>query len=289
MREGRPSTTAAAVALARGVARIAPAAAGLAGDPMAEMMLTGLPAALLRAVQAASGLPGLSAALSAISLGLVDHIALRTDAIDRALLAGLAAGARQLVILGAGLDARAFRVDALADVVAFEVDHPATQAYKRARARAQAPRAREVRFVSVDFERQRLGDELAAAGHDPSIPTFWIWEGVTPYLYPDAIHATIAAVRARSAASSRLATTYLEPEIARYGRSLALAGRAIVEIVGEPLRGIVSPADIAGWLGEHGLTVLDDSGPPDWARRAGFGSLRARTLPLRERLVVAGI
>ena len=131
MREGRPSTTAAAVALARGVATIAPPAPGLAQDPMAEVLLTGLPAALLRALQRAPPLPGLGATLSAVSLGLVDHIALRTQAIDLALLAGLAAGARQLVILGAGLDARAYRIDALDDVVAFEVDHPATQAYKR--------------------------------------------------------------------------------------------------------------------------------------------------------------
>ena len=136
-----------------------------------------------------------------LSLGMVDHVSLRTAAIDDSVSASVAAGCEQLVILGAGLDGRAWRLEALRDVEVFEVDHPATQAEKRRRVARLAPRAREVRFVAVDFERQRLADRLAAAGHDATRATCWIWEGVTPYLVAPAIESTLHDIGDRSASN----------------------------------------------------------------------------------------
>src|SRR6266576_3103389 len=77
----------------------------------------------------------------------------------------------QLVILGAGLDGRAWRMTELAGADVFEVDHPASQQDKRERAGDLRPLARSLRYVPVDFTRDRLDVALAAAGHQQSVPT----------------------------------------------------------------------------------------------------------------------
>ncbi len=102
------------------------------------------------------------------------------DALDRA----LAAGTRQYVILGAGLDSFAWRQPAAAAAATiYEVDHPDTQRWKRARlAEAALTIPRNLRFVPVDFTRQDPGAGLAAAGFDRRAPAFFTWVGVSYYL-----------------------------------------------------------------------------------------------------------
>src|ERR1019366_6073661 len=169
MREGKPSFTAAAVAAARGIARVDPLAMALVGGPLSFVMRVG------RVGKAPAAVVNLA------TLGLVDHIEMRTLAIDAALREATEAGVRQLVVLGAGLDARAWRMPELAGTHVFEVDHPSTQAYKRARVGERSPAAKDVTFVAVDFAKDSLLDAMQGAGHDATAPTFWLWEGVTPY------------------------------------------------------------------------------------------------------------
>lgn len=103
------------------------------------------------------------------------------------LTASVARGVDQYVILGAGLDTSAHRGIVPAKVTTFEVDHPNTQAWKfECLQSAQIPLSSSVRFVSVDFERQELGAELAAAGFRLDRPAFVSWLGVVPYLTKDA-------------------------------------------------------------------------------------------------------
>src|SRR5262249_31926837 len=139
---------------------------------------------------------------------MADLLALRTMAIDAAVRDAVAGGARQAVILGAGLDGRAFRMPELAGIDGFEGDHPATQAAKPAPAAAPPATARSLQFVAVDFERDALADRIAAAGHRPGEPTVWIWEGVVMYLRDEAVRATLAAIAARSAPGSTLVVQY---------------------------------------------------------------------------------
>jgi methyltransferase (TIGR00027 family) len=124
---------------------------------------------------------------------MADLMALRTAAIDLGVRDAIAAGATQLVILGAGYDGRAWRMRELAGVKVFEVDHPATQNDKRAHLAKLPPATGIVTFVSIDFERESLGAALDRAGHDRSSPTCWIWEGVVMYLTRDAMRATSLA------------------------------------------------------------------------------------------------
>lgn len=273
------------VALLRGVASTARAPFRGVHDPLAASLLPRpigrLPALLGRAPTAARWLSG----------GLLDHVALRTAAIDDevrtaiAERAGPRSGSRQLVILGAGLDARAYRMPELGSAVVFEVDHPATQAQKRERLGDRAPTARDVRFVAVDFAADDLDARLDEAGHDRRAPTIWIWEGVMPYLPIEAARATLAIVSARSAEGSTLLLTYLTPEHVRVpSRLLPIVQRAFA-VLGEPLRTPLPTPTMHALLVAHELTPVRDTGSPDWAR----AHLRAArpVLEITERLVVS--
>jgi len=181
----------------------------------------------------------------------------RTIVIDDAVRA---ARSEQLVILGAGLDGRAWRMPELAGVTVFEVDHPDSQREKRARAAALTPAARDIRFAAVDFERDSLEAALAAAGHEATKTTTWIWEGVVMYLERPAIEATLAVVQRRSAPGSRLVVAYHRP-----GFRVRLLG-LLLRRIGEPLRSAFTPAQMSALLGTYGFQVVADA---DLATHAG--------------------
>lgn len=189
-----------------------------------------------------------------------------------------------MVVLGAGLDARAYRMGALAEAVVFEVDHPATQAFKRERA-GRLPRvAREVRFVGVDFERDDLGERLGASGHDPTRPTTWIWEGVTPYLTEDAVDATLGVVEARSAEGGALVMTYGTPDLESVPRAFRPLVLPAFRLLGEGLRGLVTRERAHALVRAHGFDVTADEGMGELARRYG---MREPHLVIPERVLVA--
>ena len=179
------------------------------------------------------------------------------DALARAVRAGVT----QYVLLGAGLDSFGYRDGPLAGRVrVFEVDHPASQEFKRAAlaaARVEVPDS--VRYVPADLARDPLIQCLAAAGFDASAPAMIAWLGVTMYLTAQAVAETLAAV-ARLAPGTELIADYLLPEGARdeagalYG---ALVAQASAE-QGEPWRSYFTPDQMA-----------------DLAGRAGFGAVRA--------------
>jgi len=158
----------------------------------------------------------------------------------------------QVVILGAGLDGRAYRMPELAHSVVFEVDHPDSQRDKRARIAPLTRAASEVRFVPVDFAQDSLDDALRAAGHDPERPTVWIWEGVVMYLTPAQVEATLEVVARRSARQSRLVTLYHSP-----AWMLHLVGY-LVRRLGEPLRSTFEPEVMRALLEKHGFVVFRD-------------------------------
>jgi methyltransferase (TIGR00027 family) len=182
----------------------------------------------------------------------------RTVAIDDAVRAH---PSPQMVILGAGLDGRAWRMPELAGVTVFEVDQPATQQDKRDRAAGLS--GIPPTFVPVDFGRDQLGEALATAGHRADRATTWIWEGVVPYLTEAEVAATVTALSARSAPNSRLIVNFQIPATsARLGR---LAARALMASTGrpsvwakEPWRSTWTSAAMAGLLARHGYAVTQD-------------------------------
>jgi methyltransferase (TIGR00027 family) len=191
--------------------------------------------------------------------GCAEVIIPRTVAIDDAVRAH---PTPQLVILGAGLDGRAWRMPELATATVFEVDQPASQQDKRDRASA-LPGA-PPRFVPVDFTRDSLAGALAAAGHRAEAATTWIWEGVIPYLTPADVSATLAAVASLSAEGSRLIVNFQTPSLtAALGRVLARAmsvtsGKAS-PWAGEPRRSAFTPQALAALVSTHGFAVTTDT------------------------------
>ncbi len=122
-------------------------------------------------------------------------IAMRTRLAEDALAAAVADGTTQLVVLGAGLDTFGYRSPYGAGLRVFEVDYPATQAWKRERLREAGIAAPDwVRYVPVDFERETLAEGLAGAGFDEGKAAFFTWLGVVPYLTEEAIWTTLGFV-----------------------------------------------------------------------------------------------
>lgn len=120
----------------------------------------------------------------------------RCKFIDDVMSSELDVGLDELVLLGAGLDSRPYRfADRLGGLRVFEVDHPASQATKRARLhRLFGEEPRSVRFVPVDFNRDDLVTEMTRAGHDERAATLFIWSGVSPYLSEAAVTAVLTWV-----------------------------------------------------------------------------------------------
>jgi len=212
----------------------------------------------------------------------------RTVAIDDAVRA---ASARQLVILGAGLDGRAWRLPELADTVVFEVDHPASQQAKRARAAGLRMTARQVRFVPVDFAHDDLDLRLAEAGHDPAAPTLWIWEGVVPYLTGAEVRATLAVVARRSAPASQLVIAYVTPSVVRFlGRWLSrlLLRSGGRDVLGEePQRSFFRAPGMRALLGEYGYLVIHDRDLVEIARSLSADTASMGPFPRAGRIVLA--
>jgi len=186
MKEGRASQTAELVCMARAVAHAAQLVPQF-NDPTAMLLLPEEGRQRVEGFFSHDTPKGFRAAFRHQHLDrLAKLMVARTVAIDEFVRRG---PVEQIVILGAGLDGRAWRMPELSESIVFEVDHPDSQRDKRARFGALTQTAREVRFVSVDFVRQKLDVALSAAGHDPQQPTAWIWEGVVMYLTPPQIDA----------------------------------------------------------------------------------------------------
>ena len=178
-------------------------------------------------------------------------------------LAGVAATGEpvQYLVLGAGLDTFGLR-NPHPQVRVFEVDHPATRAWKRERlgaARLALPP--ETRLIPVDFERQSLEQELLGAGFAFQTTTVTAWLGVVPYLTREGFAAT-CRVLARLTAGSQVIFDYGQPrEVLPLREQLmrdSLAAR--VAQVGEPFRLFFTPQELARVLGGFGLRVVDDLG-----------------------------
>jgi methyltransferase (TIGR00027 family) len=277
MRDAHASQTSAAVAAARALAHHHKLVDGF-DDPFGVRLLPPPWNQLVAALLAdGRGMRLLRAPLAPLLRMAAGYIALRARALDEAIFR--APPTAQVVILGAGLDTRAWRLPALAGRDLYEVDHPATQSAKEARLGSlPPPRARRAP-VAVDFTRDALAERLSAAGHDAAHPTVWIWEGVVMYLPEGAIRATLSVVQARSAPGSVLGLSYLG------GGPVRALLQPTVALLGEPLRSELSAGAVSALLQEYGATVLVDWSEAEQAERW----LRSGKLPfdVPERVALA--
>lgn len=172
----------------------------------------------------------------------------------------VARGATQYVILGAGLDTFAYRNPFGSALRVFEVDHPATQAWKQmCLATAGIALPASLTFAPVNFETQSLRDGLAAAGFDFGKMTFFSWLGVVPYLTRAAALATFDFIAAMPAGSG-VVFDYARPRASlRFLERIAFD--ALVRRVakaGEPFQLFFDRAELANELRARGFTSIED-------------------------------
>lgn len=262
MRKGSESRTAIWVAAWRGLAAFDRPV--VSRDPVAKQLV---PWPWRAALEVAEHLPRTTRAMLGLanlaSGGLSRHVPFRTRAIDDAVQEEHARGTRQLVLLGAGLDGRAHRLEALAQSTVFEIDHPSSQARKRQAASSLRSCAREIRYVPVDLTTGDLGAALGRAGHASGERTVFVWEGVTMYLQRPAIEATLAALARLAAPGSCLLVTYYctDPP------PLAPLVQPFFALVGEPLLTRLAPGQMRALLGAHGFALDSDEGADEWGER----------------------
>jgi len=252
MIEAQPSRTALRVALRRAAHQVHDARPLVFDDPLAVKILGPEFAEEIKRTPAAERRP-FSAALRAF---MVCRARFAEDVLAEGVLAD---GVRQYVVLGAGLDTFAYR-NPLTEVRVFEVDHPATQAWKRELLKAAGIAApATMQFVAVDFETMSLRQELLRAGFDFSVPAAVAWLGVVPYLTAEAFAATMRVLE-RMAPESSLVFDYSQPrEVLSPVEQLMLDSlSARVAMAGEPFQLFFTPEQLAEEMEHYGWRVVED-------------------------------
>jgi methyltransferase (TIGR00027 family) len=241
MEEARPSRTALRVALRRAAHQLYDAKPLVLDDPVAVAILGETYTEELKRTPTHPNRRA-SAALRAFLVA-------RSRYAEDKLADAVAEGMTQYVLLGAGLDTFAHR-NPYPQLRVFEVDHPATQQWKRellATTRFSDPA--NLTYAPVDFESQALEKQLEIAGFDFSAPAFFAWLGVVPYLTIEAFRATIGFIASRGRGSG-LVLDYAQPRSSLpFLEQLALDSLAArVKLAGEPFQLFFKPAEIAGEL-----------------------------------------
>jgi methyltransferase (TIGR00027 family) len=196
-------------------------------------------------------------------------LVVRSRIAEDALARAVEGGAGQYVVLGAGLDTFAYR-NPYPALRVFEVDHPATQAWKRDRLRAAGiPVPERVTFVPVDFERQSLAEELGRGGFRTGEPAFFSWLGVTVYLAVDAVLGTLRTVAELTRAGGGIAFDYGTSPAALDPRQRAAfdAWSARVAALGERWTTFFEPAALERELRAMGFREVEDLGNEEINRR----------------------
>jgi methyltransferase (TIGR00027 family) len=256
MRRGQSSLTAAGIAAVRAIESEKPVGERIYYDPYARRF-------------AGAGLYHVIRFFTSMGYanwrgpGLWEFLVARERYIDDYLETCLREGLEQLVILGAGYDARAYRFEGLkAGVKVFEVDHPATQAVKLKKLAAIfGARPAHVTYVPVDFDRQSLAERLFEGGYDGDRRTLFIWQGVTQYLTAQAVDATLAFVVQHSGRGSRIIFDYIDARLLRGApRHGEIGGmRRYRRLTGEGLVFGIPMDSIRPFLEERGFVEIQNA------------------------------
>jgi methyltransferase (TIGR00027 family) len=232
MRQNQTSMTAMGIAIVRAIESERPEGQRICYDPYARRFVSGFLYHFVRFFDRLGY-------AERKGPGVMGFLVARERHIDEFLLARLREGAAQVVILGAGLDARAYRIEGMQERRVFEVDHPASQRSKTEQVQRIFGRLPEhVTYVDVDFNTQSLAERLFACGFDPAQRSVFIWQGVTQYLSPQAVDSTLAFIRQHSPSGSSVIFDYMYPtlldgtqphgEVEKMRRDYWMTGEAMV-------------------------------------------------------------
>jgi methyltransferase (TIGR00027 family) len=282
MQAKQASTTAIYTAISRAAHQILDAMPRILDDPLAVGFVAGASEADIRA-QAADFQQPLK------RLGRSVFVVRSRFAEDQ-LAEAVKAGVRQYALLGAGLDTFAYRQPAWASAIrVIEVDHPATQAFKRDCLRdANVSIPANVVFCPIDFEQTTLRQGLNAVAFDPQVPTFFSWLGVTQYLTSAAIEATLRSVLTMPAGSG-IVFTFVLPDASLTGEDLEsiTLSAARWASIGEPWVTRFDPVRLQEWLRALGFAEVFHLAPPQARERYFTGRHDGLRAPIAEQLMYA--
>ncbi len=249
---GRASLTAEGVCLLRSLAGV---------DPLAKQLLD----ATSRVLHV---IPRSNRLLNIATGTLLATIAARTRYFDGVVEAALAQGAEALVLLGAGLDARPWRLS-LGARPAYLVDHPLTAALRAQRTRVLPSRPQDVR-VDVDFSVDHFADRLRAGGFDDTRPAVFVWEGVSMYLPEAAVKKTLIDLAGLAAPGSCLVLD-LWSDAGLLGQVSHRLGSMGLGLLGEPLRFAVHRDQVGELLGRAGFQLERVTSAYGQSRKGALG------------------
>lgn len=253
---GRPSATAQWTTLTRALELDRAASDRIVTDEYAPVFLTGGYRRVLAGLRA--GRPILRAAQRSELAGLAAHALCRHRFIDEHLLAELAAGAEQLLILGAGYDSRAYRfAAALTGRPVYEVDLGPTSRRKAKIVAAHPDRFADGRVtpVVIDFRTESLADVLLTAGFSVGVRTVVIWEGVVMYLDDDAVRATLRTLRQLCGAGSTVVMDCWYELRGGVLDDVRRLGAKAIGLIGEPVTFSLAPDALPALLDDTGMDL----------------------------------
>jgi methyltransferase (TIGR00027 family) len=225
-----------------------------------------------------------------IAQGIFGAQICRTRYIDDTVMAALSQGIGQLVILGAGLDTRPYRLPGMERVKVFEVDLPSVQDDKKKKIQKFFGSLPEhVTYIPIDFDTQELGEVFSGTAFDPSRPAVFVWEGVTQYITEDAVRRTLAFV-GKSAPGSVIVFTYVLKGIIER-RSDIPGAEQLMEAVENNAPWIfgLEPSRISDFLKPFHLVLIADVGNADYQRNYLKPIGRELVVSEGERIVQAAV
>ena len=202
--------------------------------------------------------------------GIFIHMLARTRAIDDTVRAALKEGATQVVILGAGYDSRAYRMqEQMRRTTVFEVDFPPTQELKKLRIRESLGRVpKNIVFVPIDFTKEDLQTVLRKAGYHADRKTVFVWEGVSFYLSEPDVSAILRFVAKHSAPGSTIVFDYESERAITGNHDDTRLKEALTRLAkwGEPHIFGLPDGKTREFLEDRGLTVVSDFGAAELTR-----------------------
>ena len=202
--------------------------------------------------------------------GFHEHLISRTRFIDDLIKKSATSGAEQYVILGAGYDSRAHRLELPSSLRIFEVDQPEVQSRKRSKLPKELPNSENITYVSVDFTHQSLTEQLMDAGFDQSKSTVFTLEGVSQYITKEAVSSTIKEMATLTQkASSIFFISYIDelldkdPE-ACFGKGYPKAAKRAERIkylaakAGEPWISFYGAEEMESVLSQNGYSIKEN-------------------------------
>ncbi len=285
MAEQKVSNTSLGAAICRLIEQYQPEETRLFSDPVVKA-LVGAPVRLM--LQFAPLRNFTLQQTDAVAKGIYGVQVCRTRFIDDAVQTGLAQGIRQLVILGAGLDTRPYRLPGMAEVKVFEVDLPFVQDGKKKQLEKYFGRLPEnVTYIPIDFDSQTLEAVFAGTTFEPASRAVFIWEGVTQYITEEAVRQTLSFI-GKSAPGSMLLFTYVLKSIIERRSDIPDAKRMMDTVAKQsPWIFGLEPGSIPAYVQSFHLALAADAGSVEYKEKYLQPLRRSLDVFAGERIVYA--